>query len=97
MGQSNINITGGTIGAMAVGGGATARGSIGGPKPAPAPRLRVSFESHGATRETTVAWLRKLADEIEIQREHSPVAQTDADGASVAWSVDADTPAATVR
>lgn len=85
--KHSINITGSSIGAMAVGQGATASGSTGGK---PTSKLRFTFEAKGATREQIAKWLRTAADAVED--DYCPAFAKTVDGASRAWNLEADRP-----
>jgi len=83
----SINIQGGTVGAVAIGSGATATSSTGGP--AARGSLRFTFEARGATRAQIARWLRTAADCVEDEHHDALAAKTDG-SASRAWSLEAD-------
>jgi hypothetical protein len=85
--SNTINITGSTIGAMAVGSGATASGSVG---PKPAGKLRLTFEARHASREQIAKWLRALALVMDDPEHPTTSAGTTVDGAERAWSLEPD-------
>jgi hypothetical protein len=79
---------GNTIGAMAIGPGATAAGtvSIGGAAPSPDPdRVNATIDIKGASPERAAKWLRTMADAVEGTHTKT-FAKTTGQGASVAWS-----------
>lgn len=85
--SNTINIGPGTvIGAMAVGSGAQASGSIGGTVPTPGP-IRFTFEAKGATREQVAKWLRSVALVLEDPEHPSTTFAKTEDGASRAWTI----------
>jgi hypothetical protein len=84
----SLNITGSTIGAMALGPGATARSTVGGPT-ADLP-LALQVEISGASRGQIAHWLRKAAQRIE-RGEGARDTFADVDGgAKCAWSLGPD-------
>ena len=86
---NNITITGSTIGAIAMGDGATAS-NLSDEVPNNV-HLRFTFEARGASKEQIVRWLRAAADAVE--GDFAPVfAKTDGK-ASRSWSLGPDTSA----
>lgn len=86
MSKNTINITGSTIGAMAVGSGATASGSLGG---APSTgKFRFEFKASGATREQIAKWLRTAAD--AVAEDYCPTFAKSENGVSRAWALESE-------
>lgn len=82
---------GNTIGAMAIGTGATAEGSlnVGAKGPTDHDRVKCSIEIKGASPARAAKWLRTMADAVESAHTQS-FAKTTEHGASVAWSWEED-------
>ena len=83
-----------TIGAMAFGSGAKAKGSlnVGGEKPKESRhRLKASIEIKGASPERAAMWLRMMADAIDGGIMPTFAKTSDSEpGASVTWSWEED-------
>jgi len=83
--SNTIHITGSTIGAMAVGEGATA--SSGGPSARGAGIYRLKFEGTGWTRESIARHLRGLALILEDPEHPVTTFAKEENGTSRAWTL----------
>lgn len=85
---NKITISGSVVGAMAIGNGAAATGSIGDNKASPDAKYAFRFEVKGATRAQIARWLRGVALVVE-DPEHPVMSDAKTmDGASRAWTLE---------
>ncbi len=91
----SVRITGSTIGAVAVGSGATVEGSVtkGGSTPAADATLKATVDLRGASSQDQIAArLRAVADKIEDGKDVGAIGRvTGANASGVAWKVEVET------
>lgn len=84
--KNSITITGRTVGAIAVGDGAQASGSLGG-APRPGGTFALDFKAKGATREQIALWLRGVASVLEDPEHPTTTFAKEENGTSRAWTL----------
>lgn len=89
MSGNSITITGSTVGAIAVGNGATASSNLGASPDAPTAPMRFTFEARGATKAQIARWLRAAADAVE--GDFAPVFAKTEGKTSRAWTLGPET------